>query len=157
MPVIFKKVESERLDCGAKCREQIHRMIWRDSKAKGRIPNSFKSVFRTLNSNVKRLHINLYKDGSIISLTIEKSLKCIRKISKVPDHCLQSLNLGKKLKLLQLPVAWKNAFAYMCNHWHIRTQVQGKRFLNHVFCTNWRGVCQRNSQNYLFSPTSFLN
>jgi len=24
MPVIFKKVESERLDFGAKCREQIH-------------------------------------------------------------------------------------------------------------------------------------
>jgi len=23
MPVIFKKVESERLECGAKCREQI--------------------------------------------------------------------------------------------------------------------------------------
>jgi len=31
----FFKVESERLDCGAKCMEQINWTIWRDSERAG--------------------------------------------------------------------------------------------------------------------------
>jgi len=41
MSEIFFKVESECLDFGAKCREQIHWTIWRDSQGKGRVPKEF--------------------------------------------------------------------------------------------------------------------